>query len=221
MHAAIVLLVLTLTYVGMAAGRIAWLQVDRPGIALLAVIALLASGAMALDDFASDVDLPAITFLFAMVIISAQFAESGFIDRCARTITDSRRGTAALLALTIAIGERPLGHPRHRHPGHRDRPVADRRSSELRLRSPSVCHRARRGDQCGLGRDLDREPTEHPDRVTRPARERAHLRRICPRRGPDRGPVARLCRVLAGADANPAAAALGSSRKLELACEAG
>ena len=45
MHAAIVLLILILTYVGMAAGRIAWLRVDRTGIALLAVIALLASGA--------------------------------------------------------------------------------------------------------------------------------------------------------------------------------
>ena len=44
MHAAIVLLVLILTYLGMAARRIAWLLVDRTGIALLAVIALLASG---------------------------------------------------------------------------------------------------------------------------------------------------------------------------------
>jgi hypothetical protein len=44
MHAAIVLLVLILTYIGMAAGRIAWLQIDRTGIALLAVIAPLASG---------------------------------------------------------------------------------------------------------------------------------------------------------------------------------
>jgi len=43
MHAAIVLLVLILTYVGMAAGRIAWLQVDRTGSALLAVIALFCS----------------------------------------------------------------------------------------------------------------------------------------------------------------------------------
>jgi Na+/H+ antiporter NhaD/arsenite permease-like protein len=104
MHAAIVLLILILTYVGMAAGRIAWLQVDRTGIALLAVIALLASGQMTLDDFGSAVDLPTLAFLFAMMIISAQFAESGFIDLCARTITESRRGAAALLALTVAIG---------------------------------------------------------------------------------------------------------------------
>jgi Na+/H+ antiporter NhaD/arsenite permease-like protein len=104
MHAAIVLLILILTYIGMAAGRIAWLQVDRTGIALLAVIALLASGEMTLDDFGSAVDLPTLAFLFAMMIISAQFAESGFIDLCARTITESRHGTTTLLALTVAIG---------------------------------------------------------------------------------------------------------------------
>jgi Na+/H+ antiporter NhaD/arsenite permease-like protein len=104
MHAAIVVLILILTYVGMAAGRIAWLRVDRTGIALLAVIALLASGETTLDDFGSDIDMPTIVFLFAMMIISAQFAESGFIDLCARTITESRRGTAALLALTVTIG---------------------------------------------------------------------------------------------------------------------
>jgi Na+/H+ antiporter NhaD/arsenite permease-like protein len=104
MHAAIVLLVLILTYIGMAAGRIAWLRVDRTGIALLAVIALLASGEMTLDDFGSAVDLPTLAFLFAMMIISAQFAESGFIDLCARTMVAMRGGTAGLLALTVAIG---------------------------------------------------------------------------------------------------------------------
>jgi Na+/H+ antiporter NhaD/arsenite permease-like protein len=104
MHAAIVLLILILTYIGMAAGRIAWLQVDRTGIALLAVIALLASGEMTLDDFGSSVDLSTLAFLFAMMIISAQFAESGFIDLCARTITETRHGMATLMALTVAIG---------------------------------------------------------------------------------------------------------------------
>jgi Na+/H+ antiporter NhaD/arsenite permease-like protein len=104
MHAAIVLLILTLTYIGMAAGRIAWLRVDRTGIALLAVITLLAIGEITLDDFGSAVSLPTLALLFAMMIISAQFAESGFIDLCARAITGTRGGTAALLALTVAIG---------------------------------------------------------------------------------------------------------------------
>jgi Na+/H+ antiporter NhaD/arsenite permease-like protein len=104
MHAAIVLLVLVLTYIGMGAGRIAWLRVDRTGIALLAVIALLASGEMTLDDFGSAVDMPTMALLFAMMIVSAQFAESGFIDLCARTMVEMRGGTTTLLALTVAIG---------------------------------------------------------------------------------------------------------------------
>src|SRR5580698_4802873 len=104
MHAAIVLLVLILTYAGMVAGRIPRLQVDRTGIALLAVIALLVTGQMNLDDFGSNVDMPTLALLFAMMIISAQFAESGFIDLCARTFTSTRHGTTVLLALTVAIG---------------------------------------------------------------------------------------------------------------------
>ena len=104
MHAVIVLLVLILTYAGMAAGRIAWLQVDRTGIALLAVIALLVNGEMNLDDFGTNVDLPTLALLFAMMIISAQFAEAGFIDLCARTFTSTEHGTTVLLALTVAIG---------------------------------------------------------------------------------------------------------------------
>jgi Na+/H+ antiporter NhaD/arsenite permease-like protein len=104
MHAAIVLLVLILTYAGMAAGRVAWLQVDRTGIALLAVIALLLTGQMNLDDFGTNVDLPTLALLFAMMIISAQFAESGFIDFCARTFTSTEHGTTVLLAMTVAIG---------------------------------------------------------------------------------------------------------------------
>jgi Na+/H+ antiporter NhaD/arsenite permease-like protein len=104
MQAAIVLLILILTYAGMVAGRIAWLQVDRTGIALLAVITLLVTGAMTLDDFGSNVDMPTLALLFAMMIISAQFAESGFIDLCARTFTSTRHGTTVLLALTVAVG---------------------------------------------------------------------------------------------------------------------
>ncbi|HXC30628.1 MAG TPA: SLC13 family permease [Stellaceae bacterium] len=103
MHAAIVLLVLILTYAGMVAGRIPRLQVDRTGIALLAVIVLLVTGQMTLDDFGSNVDMPTLALLFAMMIISAQFAESGFIDLCAREFTSRGHSTTVLLALTVAI----------------------------------------------------------------------------------------------------------------------
>src|SRR5258708_444175 len=94
MHAAIILLVLILTYIGIAAGRIAWLQVDRTGIALLAVIALLASGEMTLDEFGSAVDLPTLAFLFAMMIISdrnASVGRSTALDRKSTRLNSSHQ----------------------------------------------------------------------------------------------------------------------------------
>ncbi len=171
MHAAIVLLILILTYIGMAAGRIAWLQVDRTGIALLAVIALLASGEMTLDDFGSAVDMPTLALLFAMMIISAQLAESGFIDLCAHTMVEMRGGTTALLALTVAIGgglSAVLAN---------DILIITMALAKLLAgaqrrgaRSAAVCHRARRGHQCRLVGHDDRQSAEHPPGRHRPAR---------------------------------------------------
>src|ERR1700733_4452006 len=115
MHAAIVLLVLILTYAGMVAGRIAWLQVDRTGIALLAVIALLVSGQMTLDDFGTNVDMPTLALLFAMMIISAQFAESGFIDLGARARGFDPRPFAIALAASTNAGSAAtlIGNPQN------------------------------------------------------------------------------------------------------------
>src|SRR5258706_494915 len=117
MHAAIVLLVLVLTYLGMVAGRIAWLRVDRTGIALLAVIALLASGQMTLDDFGSAVDMPTLALLFAMMIISAQFAESGFFDLFAPPITGG--GCDAAGRRQVAAGLNPPARPHSNDQEHR------------------------------------------------------------------------------------------------------
>ncbi len=76
MQAAIILLVFVLTYIGMAAGRLPWLQVDRTGIALLGVILLLATEALTLDDVGANIDMPTLVLLFSLMIISAQFAGS-------------------------------------------------------------------------------------------------------------------------------------------------
>src|SRR5262249_5454424 len=102
--AAIILPALGLPYPASLARRTAFLRLDSAATALRAAMALLASGQMTLDDFGSAVDMPTVALLFAMMIISAQFAESGFIDLCARTITSWGGGTAGLLAITVAIG---------------------------------------------------------------------------------------------------------------------
>src|SRR5579863_4434076 len=103
MHSAIILLVFILTYVGMAAGRLPWLQVDRTGIALLGVIGLLATETVTLDDLGANIDTSTLVLLFALMIISAQFLSSGFFDVCADWITGRRGGAAWLLAVTVAV----------------------------------------------------------------------------------------------------------------------
>lgn len=100
----VIVLVFILTYVGMAAGRLPWLQVDRTGIALLGVIVLLGTEAVTLDDLGANIDMPTLVLLFALMIISAQLAASGFYDWCAQFITGAHYPPAALLGLTVAVG---------------------------------------------------------------------------------------------------------------------
>ena len=103
MHAAIIILVFIFTYIGMAAGRLPWLQVDRTGIALMGVIALLATETVTLDDLGATIDTSTLVLLFALMIISAQFVYSGFYDLCADWITSQAGGPARLLAITVAV----------------------------------------------------------------------------------------------------------------------
>lgn len=103
MHTFFIIAIFVLTYLGMAAGRLPWLQVDRTGIALLGVIALLASESVTLDDLGGYIDSSTLVLLFALMIISAQFVSSGFYDICADWITSRRGSPAWLLALTVAV----------------------------------------------------------------------------------------------------------------------
>lgn len=103
MHAAVILAIFVLVYVGMAAGRLPWLRVDRTGIALLGVVALLATDSATLDDLGGTIDTSTLVLLFALMVISAQFVESGFYDLCAEWVTSRRGGPARLLAITVAV----------------------------------------------------------------------------------------------------------------------
>jgi len=103
MHAAVIILVFLLTYFGLGAGRVPWLQVDRTGIALLGVIALLASRQVTLDEFGANIDMPTIVLLFALMIISAQFVASGFFEICCDWLMTKTDNPATLLGLTVGI----------------------------------------------------------------------------------------------------------------------
>lgn len=104
MHAAIIILVFLCTYVGMAAGRLPHLQIDRTGIALLGVIVLLASSTVTLDELGASIDVSTLVLLFALMIISAQFVSAGFFEAAADWIMHKTESPSTLLALTVAVG---------------------------------------------------------------------------------------------------------------------
>ena len=100
----LVLAAFLFTYAGMALGRLPGLRVDRTGIALIAVAILLAGGAIETGFPARAIDAPTLVLLFALMVVSAQFASSGFYAACADRIVRSAVPPRRLLALTIAIG---------------------------------------------------------------------------------------------------------------------
>lgn len=95
--------VFVLTYVGMALGRVPGLAIDRTGVALLGLIVLLASGDLTLDQAGEAVDMPTITLLFALMILSAQFEHSGFYGWVASRIIRATRNPKTLLGVLIAV----------------------------------------------------------------------------------------------------------------------
>jgi Na+/H+ antiporter NhaD/arsenite permease-like protein len=95
--------VFALTYIGMALGRVPGLKLDRTGIALIAAITLYAAGAVTGSRALQAVDFATIAILFGLMILSAQFALSGFYDWVALRIAQAQRSPAVLLAATVAV----------------------------------------------------------------------------------------------------------------------
>lgn len=99
----LVTLVFALTYLGMALGRVPGLKLDRVGIALIALVVLLAGNAVAVGDLGAAIDAPTLILLFALMILSAQFGAAGFYEWCAARITRAEGSPRALLALTVTV----------------------------------------------------------------------------------------------------------------------
>ena len=99
---AVVVAIFLLTYLGMAVGRVPGLRIDRTGIGLIAAILLVATGAITEERIVEAIDFPTIIILFGLMILSAQFAASGFYDWCSLRIATAKGSPAQLLAFTIA-----------------------------------------------------------------------------------------------------------------------
>ena len=97
----LIIAIFLLTYVGMAVGRVPGLTLDRSGIALVAAVALLASGTVGVGAAGAAIDMPTILLLFALMLVSAQFQEAGLYRWVATRVASSQGGAVRLLFLTV------------------------------------------------------------------------------------------------------------------------
>jgi Na+/H+ antiporter NhaD/arsenite permease-like protein len=98
-----VAIVFAAVYLGMIAGALPGLQLDRTGIALLGAIAIVGLGALTPEQAAFAVHLPTLLLLFAFMVVSAQLRLGGFYDWVTRRIAELPLSPSALLAVLIAI----------------------------------------------------------------------------------------------------------------------
>lgn len=98
-----ILALFTATYLGMALGRFPGLRIDRTGIALVAAILLLGIGALTSQQVVEAIDFPTLFILFGLMVLSAQYAASGFYDWCALRVARAARSPARLLGVTVLV----------------------------------------------------------------------------------------------------------------------
>ena len=99
----IILAVFAAVYAGMALGRWPWLAVDRTGVAMIGAIVLLVTGAVSSEAAYRLIDFSTLAILFTLMVLSGQYAASGFFDRVAAWMGSGRRTPEAVLAMVIAI----------------------------------------------------------------------------------------------------------------------
>ena len=99
----IIWIIFAITYLGIAAGRIPWLKVNRIGIALLGAIAMMIFGGVTTADAVSFINWPTICLLFGFFVISAQLRRSGFYDQIAGAIADRLDHPARFLLVLMVV----------------------------------------------------------------------------------------------------------------------
>lgn len=99
----LVLFVFALVYGGMILGEIPGLALDRTGIALLGAIALVVAGRASPDGALQLIDVPTLSLLFGLMVVSAQFRLGGFYSHVTRKLAGLDVSPPALLACLIAV----------------------------------------------------------------------------------------------------------------------
>src|ERR1700689_3225997 len=102
-HKPAILLILALTYAGIALGRIPGLKLNRTGIALLGAIGMMIFGGVSTAEVVSYINWPTIFLLFGFFVISAQLRLAGFYQVVARGISDRLGHPAQFLFILIVV----------------------------------------------------------------------------------------------------------------------
>jgi len=96
--------VFVVVYAGMALGRWPGLAIDRTGVALIGAIVLIVAGVVDGEAAYRSIDFPTIAVLFALMVISAQFAASGFFEWIGAGIARGRVSQKVLLFQVVLAG---------------------------------------------------------------------------------------------------------------------
>jgi Na+/H+ antiporter NhaD/arsenite permease-like protein len=98
-----VLAIFALTYLGIAAGRVPGLKLDRTGIVILGAIAMMVFGGLPTTDIIGFINWPTILLLFGFFVLSAQLRLSGFFDAVAGRIARRLGNPARFLMLLMLV----------------------------------------------------------------------------------------------------------------------
>ncbi|GIW72990.1 MAG: transporter [Planctomycetota bacterium] len=99
---ALVALIFAATYLGIALGGLPGLVLDRTGVALLGAIAMLATGALTIEQAVQAVDHETVLLLFGLMIFSAQLRVAGFYVTAGRFLTRLTERPLVLLGGLVA-----------------------------------------------------------------------------------------------------------------------
>ena len=81
-----ILAIFALTYLGVAAGHVPGLKLNRTGVALLGAIAMMIFTGLSTRTVVDFINWPTVLLLFGLFVLSAQLRLSGFFDKVANDI---------------------------------------------------------------------------------------------------------------------------------------
>lgn len=98
-------IIFTLTYIGLALGRVPRLRMDRAGIAFVGATLMLIAGVLTLKQAVSteSIDFKTLFLLFGMMIVVGVLGLSGFFEQLTSMALRRIRTPKGLLAATIGL----------------------------------------------------------------------------------------------------------------------